>query len=138
MTILLKLPYPPTINNYYGRKRNGQVYIKPHGVQYRQEVIDLLKDYAEEIPLDYQVSIKVYLFPPDRRRRDIDNVKKALYDSLTHASIYTDDSLISIENTFKFKDILNCCIVEIEKLDDDYYEKQRKKALKLLEKLTKI
>lgn len=31
-------------------------------------------------------------FPPDARRRDIDNYNKALFDALTHAGIWEDDS----------------------------------------------
>ncbi|MBU0741506.1 RusA family crossover junction endodeoxyribonuclease, partial [bacterium] len=31
---------------------------------------------------------------PDRQRRDIDNVQKALLDALQHGGLYTDDSQI--------------------------------------------
>ncbi|HAC91237.1 MAG TPA: hypothetical protein DCF63_11500 [Planctomycetaceae bacterium] len=34
------------------------------------------------------------MFPPDRRRRDIDNVQKALLDALQHGGAYLDDSQI--------------------------------------------
>ena len=33
-------------------------------------------------------------FPPDRRRRDLDNLQKAICDSLAHAGVYDDDSQI--------------------------------------------
>jgi Holliday junction resolvase RusA-like endonuclease len=33
-------------------------------------------------------------FPPDARRRDIDNYNKALFDALTHAGIWEDDSQV--------------------------------------------
>jgi len=36
----------------------------------------------------------VELFPPDRRKRDVDNILKALLDALTHAGVYEDDSFI--------------------------------------------
>ena len=32
--------------------------------------------------------------PPDNRRRDIDNVQKALLDALQHGGAYADDSQI--------------------------------------------
>jgi crossover junction endodeoxyribonuclease RusA len=32
--------------------------------------------------------------PPDARRRDIDNYNKALFDALTHAGIWEDDSQV--------------------------------------------
>ena len=34
----------------------------------------------------------ISLFPPDRRKRDLDNVLKALLDALQHAGCYDDDS----------------------------------------------
>ena len=33
-------------------------------------------------------------FRPDRRRRDLDNLLKALLDSMTHAGVMQDDALI--------------------------------------------
>jgi crossover junction endodeoxyribonuclease RusA len=35
-------------------------------------------------------------FPPDRRRRDLDNLPKAVLDSLAHAGVYEDDSQIDL------------------------------------------
>jgi Holliday junction resolvase RusA-like endonuclease len=33
-------------------------------------------------------------YPPDRRRRDLDNILKAILDALQHAGCYADDSQI--------------------------------------------
>ncbi|NBW23084.1 MAG: RusA family crossover junction endodeoxyribonuclease, partial [Caulobacteraceae bacterium] len=33
-------------------------------------------------------------FPPDKRKRDLDNVLKSLLDALTHANVWDDDSQI--------------------------------------------
>ena len=35
----LVLPYPPSINSYYGRTRTGQVYIKEKGRDYRKHLL---------------------------------------------------------------------------------------------------
>ena len=32
--------------------------------------------------------------PPDKRRRDLDNILKALLDSLVHANVLADDELV--------------------------------------------
>ncbi|WP_407065701.1 RusA family crossover junction endodeoxyribonuclease [Enterobacter kobei] len=38
--------------------------------------------------------VEIILYPPDARRRDIDNYNKALFDALTHAGIWEDDSQV--------------------------------------------
>jgi crossover junction endodeoxyribonuclease RusA len=35
-------------------------------------------------------------FPPDRRRRDLDNLAKPTLDALEHAGVYEDDSQIDL------------------------------------------
>jgi crossover junction endodeoxyribonuclease RusA len=39
--------------------------------------------------------MEVYLFPPDRRKRDLDNYMKGLLDALTNGKLWVDDSLIN-------------------------------------------
>ena len=45
-------------------------------------------------PLVGDLAVEVEAFPPDRRRRDIDNIQKALLDALEHGGAYADDSQI--------------------------------------------
>ena len=40
------------------------------------------------------ICVRIVAHPPDRRRRDLDNMLKALLDSLTHAKIWEDDYCI--------------------------------------------
>jgi len=35
-------------------------------------------------------------FPPDRRRRDLDNLMKSTQDALEHAGVYEDDGQIDL------------------------------------------
>jgi crossover junction endodeoxyribonuclease RusA len=35
-------------------------------------------------------------FPPDRRRRDLDNIQKPVLDALQHARVYQDDSQVDL------------------------------------------
>jgi len=35
-------------------------------------------------------------FPPDRRRRDLDNLLKSVLDALEHAGVYADDSQVDL------------------------------------------
>ncbi len=41
-----------------------------------------------------RVAVKLELYPPDNRRRDIDNTLKCLFDSFTHAGVWEDDSQV--------------------------------------------
>jgi crossover junction endodeoxyribonuclease RusA len=39
-------------------------------------------------------AVEILLYPPDNRRRDIDNYTKGLFDALTHAGVWEDDSQV--------------------------------------------
>jgi len=39
-------------------------------------------------------AVEITLYPPDKRCRDIDNYNKALFDALTHAGVWEDDSQV--------------------------------------------
>jgi crossover junction endodeoxyribonuclease RusA len=41
-----------------------------------------------------RLAVSIEAFPPDRRKRDLDNMLKALLDSMTHAGIWHDDDQI--------------------------------------------
>ena len=44
--------------------------------------------------MDGRLSVKILVNPPDKRRRDIDNLTKVPLDALTHAAVWEDDSQI--------------------------------------------
>jgi crossover junction endodeoxyribonuclease RusA len=91
-TFVLKLPYPPSINRYYGVTRTGRRYINKEGRVFRETVVEALRGIPEtEKTLESKLQVWVEAFMPDRRIRDLDNIKKALLDSLTHAGVYKDD-----------------------------------------------
>jgi crossover junction endodeoxyribonuclease RusA len=92
----ITLPYPPALNSLY-RSSGKHWYISKKAKLYKESdyylvrnVIGLKSPYFAVEPL----SLKVYIYPPDKRKRDIDGIFKALLDSLTKAELYTDDSQI--------------------------------------------
>jgi Holliday junction resolvase RusA-like endonuclease len=89
---LYTLPYPPSVNKYY-RHVGPRVLISEPGRRYRRLVErEMLAQRA--MPLTGLLAVEVDLYPPDRRRRDIDNTQKGLLDALQHAGLYEDDSQI--------------------------------------------
>jgi crossover junction endodeoxyribonuclease RusA len=90
--IQLELPYPPTINHYYGRTRTGQLFIKPKGTHFRDCVS--YSTYKVKTFAKKRLSVEVIVYPPDKRIRDLDNITKALLDSLQNAGLFENDSQI--------------------------------------------
>ncbi len=91
--ITLTLPYPPSVNRYY-RNVRGRTLISAQGRAYRRMVADCVFLARAAKRLEGRLVVQVEVQPPDRRRRDIDNLGKSLFDSLQHAGVYNDDSQI--------------------------------------------
>lgn len=87
----LTLPWPPSVNRYY-RNVQGKTLISAEGRQYRKDVESLLLRGVGKF--EGRVAVEVRCHAPDRRRRDLDNLGKCLFDSLTHAGVWDDDSQI--------------------------------------------
>jgi crossover junction endodeoxyribonuclease RusA len=87
-----ELPYPPSVNHYY-RHVGPRVLISRAGRKYRETVISLLRSRGTK-PLSGGIELFLEAYPPDRRRRDLDNLLKCVLDSLQHAGAYHDDSQI--------------------------------------------
>jgi Holliday junction resolvase RusA-like endonuclease len=86
-----ELPHPPSINHYW-RRVGRRTLISREGRRFRQRVA-ILAALAVE-PLSGPLEVEVDVSPPDNRRRDLDNVQKALLDALQHGGAYADDSQI--------------------------------------------
>ena len=96
------VPFPPTINSYYVKSRNG-IFLSNKGKLFRaslaESVIEQLGDFCPYgSPMspdpDIRLLLEVVLFMPDKRKRDLDNYMKALLDAFTCAGLWTDDSII--------------------------------------------
>ena len=94
--LLLNLPWPPSVNVYYRHiavKGKPRTLISARGRIYRRDVAAAV-GYVARIAEPKRVGLKVVFYPPDARRRDIDNPLKALLDALTHAGVWDDDSQV--------------------------------------------
>jgi len=104
--VLLTLPYPPSINHYW-RRVGPRTLVSREGRAFRRDVCALLRQGfgAQTLlggggprrpPSGGRIALAMDAFPPDRRRRDLDNIAKAALDALEHAGIYADDSQIDL------------------------------------------
>ncbi len=92
--IVLHLPWPPSVNDYYKSGRQGQRYLGLKVREYRAAVLEAVSQQAPGLYLDDHLFMEVYLFPPDRRARDVDNGMKGLLDAITESGMWEDDKLV--------------------------------------------
>ena len=93
-TLSFRLSWPPSINHYYGRRRQGGVFLTERARRYRQlAAVEFARLGWPR--MDGAVKVTLLLCPPDRRVRDIDNPRKGIYDAISdrrgHRGIIPDD-----------------------------------------------
>lgn len=93
--IRLTLPWPPSTNKTW-RRAGKHMHLATKATTYRLAVRSLVAAAKlPGLPLTGPLEVHITLCPPDRRRRDEDNFAgKALFDALTKAGVWEDDSQI--------------------------------------------
>lgn len=96
----LILPFPPSVNAYWRAPNKGalkgRVLISKKGRDFKSDVLLALIKQVGGLPktITQDIEVSVVLYPPNRQCRDIDNYCKALFDALTRAGLWKDDSQI--------------------------------------------
>jgi crossover junction endodeoxyribonuclease RusA len=70
--------------------------ISAAGRKYKAEVSDYVVEYRVPKLGSARLEMKVVVYPRDRRKQDIDNRVKALWDALVDAGVFDDDEQIDI------------------------------------------
>jgi len=96
--LVMALPWPPSVNHEWTMAR-GRMILTQTGRQYRARVNAYVMGRRHEgslplAPIETPLAVRIDMWPPDRRRRDADNYAKAAFDALTHAGLWSDDSLV--------------------------------------------
>lgn len=101
-SLKLVLPFPPASGNHqHARGRYGNVYVRNAITNYRLLVrAAVLRQFqgvkfSSLLPITGKCDIEIHVVPPDRRRRDKDNLEKVVLDAITLAGVWADDSLIA-------------------------------------------
>ena len=90
----LDLPFPPSGNHMYKHTRQGHHYLTPLAREYYNLVATKVRMQCGVLELATPLEVTCTLFPPDKRRRDLDNAWKVIGDSLTKSSFWLDDKWI--------------------------------------------
>lgn len=102
--IELELPYAPTLNHF---KRPGRIIRTKGGKTFQQRittpetkafymhvwqaVVAMRAHKGLQSFGDSLLEMEIDVYPPDKRRRDIDNLAKSVLDALQKAGLYDDD-----------------------------------------------
>jgi crossover junction endodeoxyribonuclease RusA len=114
----LQIPYPPSVNTYW-RNVNGRTLLSRKARAYRQSVYISLaeKRIRAALPITCKIGMDIFVWPPDNRRRDLDNCSKAIGDVLQNLGFYKDDSQIDRLQLFRkgkvYKGMVQVKIYEI-------------------------
>lgn len=96
----LILPFPPSVNTYWRHPNKGafagKSLISSAGRKFQSAACAAIVEQLRRLPkpTSAPASVEIVLFPPDNRIRDLDNYNKALFDALTHAGVWEDDSQV--------------------------------------------
>lgn len=97
----LELPFPPSVGVYWRalvrpKAKFPSFILSKRGREYKKLISQILNE--QKVPKAFlsgaKLKVHLDLYPPDKRRRDIDNYTKSLFDCLTEAGIWADDSQI--------------------------------------------
>ena len=100
--LTLELPWPPSVNHYWRSVLVGEHVrnlISAKGRAYKRNVGQAVLEQTigrqrKHSPFMGRVHVVLTLYPPDRRKRDIDNSTKAVPDALTDSKVWRDDSQV--------------------------------------------
>ncbi len=89
-----ELPFPPSVNHYW-RRVGPRTLISREGREFRRKVCSILAAGSGD-PFAGPIAVRLDAYPPDRRRRDLDNLLKGTLDALEHGGAYDDDGQIDL------------------------------------------
>lgn len=101
-SLTVEVPYPPTVNRYW-RRVGHRTVVSAEGRAYRRAVLDQVGEQlgGRGPAFADRLAVSLVVVPPDRRRRDLDNVEKALWDALQAAGVYRDDEQIDEKHVYR-------------------------------------
>lgn len=96
-TLRFTLPFPPSVNHTWMRGSGKGLYANRLVKDFHANASVMIKSVIDgdlHQPLTQRLGVTVILHEKDKRRRDIDNYTKQLFDALTKNNVWLDDSQV--------------------------------------------
>jgi crossover junction endodeoxyribonuclease RusA len=101
----INLPFPPSMNSLW-RSVGKRWYMTKRGSDYRRDVQLILREKKiKSFGCEQFLAVEFYFTPPDMRRRDLDNLQKAILDSLKGILFGDDVQIKSLKATMGLEPI---------------------------------
>lgn len=91
--ITLILPFPPSVNRLWRATKGGGVYRSPKYTEWRTRAMWQLSAQAKGKKVEGPYKLTILAVRPDKRKRDLGNLEKAISDILVTLNIVEDDCL---------------------------------------------
>jgi len=92
--MIIELPYPPVTGNHAWKHSGGKHYLTGAAKKYYEDVAFLILQGNNKAHITEHVQVTCWLYPPDKRKRDLENAWKVISDGITKAGVWEDDSLV--------------------------------------------
>ncbi len=114
--ITINLPWPPSSNHYW-RRNGARYFISSEGQQYRRTTNIECIPYRHYFTDADRIKISVEAYPPDKRKRDLDNLFKSILDSLQFAAVFKDDSKIDDLSIKRMPNRQAMIVIRLERIE---------------------
>lgn len=92
MQVDLELPWPPSINRLWTTTRSGSWYVTKKARDYKRTVYFIINQFKRpKFAITDVLHLTLIAHPPDKRKRDLDNLLKVLLDALQASGLFEDD-----------------------------------------------
>ena len=115
--IRLELTRPPSVNRLWRTNKGGVMYRSEEYVQWRKVAQWQAYAQAKGHKIEGLFKITLRVARPDKRRRDIDNLLKAVLDAVDHAGLVRDDADCDWIDARWTKDGPECLVI-LEPIDE--------------------
>lgn len=122
--ISLSLPYPPTLNHLYPTGKHGKRFKSAEYKRWTKVAEAMFYEQhphflVEPVPtIKGKVGVHMIFGRPDKRKRDLANLEKAVSDFLVHVGVIEDDCLID-QLRMEWGDAVGCIVVVTQREKQD-------------------
>tara|TARA_R110000787_G_scaffold104653_2_gene211921 strand:+ start:1079 stop:1447 length:369 start_codon:yes stop_codon:yes gene_type:complete len=109
MKILL-LPFPPSVNALW-RHARGRTYKTAKYTEWAADAQRHLLEQPKIKTITTPISVELAVGRPDKRKRDIDNIVKAVFDLLQNENVIEDDALIHDFRAYWSTDVVGVQVI---------------------------